>query len=177
MKILNLLLPILLAISFFSVTAQSDSLKKPFLHSYIIEEPVYTCPLHGTLVVHQPGLCPICGMRLIKAAQENTRAGVLKMYACPMHPFISSEKPGRCIKCGLNLIATNMAYCCSNHPAIARDRPGKCPECGNLLKLTPVLKIAAAPIYSYRCAIHKTVSSNIPGRCYACGAALTKSKF
>jgi Cu(I)/Ag(I) efflux system membrane fusion protein len=32
------------------------------------QETIYTCPMHPTYLSHQPGNCPICGMKLVPAA-------------------------------------------------------------------------------------------------------------
>lgn len=34
-------------------------------------EAIYTCPMHPQIIEHQPGNCPICGMRLVKKENAN----------------------------------------------------------------------------------------------------------
>lgn len=87
-------------------------------------EMFYACPMHPEIRQSTPGICPECGMRLVKKTASGTavhihaqsdkhgaRAHTAKtiqhlaqLYACPMDPDVISEKPGECQKCGMELV-------------------------------------------------------------------------
>jgi transcription initiation factor IIE alpha subunit len=60
----------------------------------------YTCPIHVTVVKHDPGKCPKCGRKMNLSPKEQMKAEVVKLYTCPMHPEVSLDKEGVCPKCG-----------------------------------------------------------------------------
>lgn len=95
----------------------------------------YTCPMHNTVAMKQPGNCPICGMKLNLSKKEEMKMAVTKNYICPTHPEVVSDKPGVCSKCGttLNLSPKEKAklgFTCPMHPNVNSDKSGKCPNCG-----------------------------------------------
>ncbi len=44
-------------------------------HASAHPSPVYVCPMHPGVVVHSPGRCPVCGMDLVRSAQETVATG------------------------------------------------------------------------------------------------------
>lgn len=81
----------------------------------------YQCPMHPSVMQDQPGICPVCGMDLVKAELRAARprpggAGAAAAapasaaqgrYWCPMHPEVTSDDPeARCPKCsGMRLMS------------------------------------------------------------------------
>src|ERR1035438_3113763 len=71
----------------------------------------YTCPMkcEGDKVYDQPGICPVCQMKLVPVGDMGMKKPDVKLkpgtiYTCPMHPEIKSDKPGSCPKCGMALV-------------------------------------------------------------------------
>lgn len=103
----------------------------------------YTCPMHDTVSMKQPGNCPICGMKLQLSKKEEMKMAQTKTYVCPNHPTEVSNKPGVCSKCGMTLNLSlkekaKLGYTCPMHPNVKSDKEGKCPNCG--MQLTKVKK-------------------------------------
>jgi transcription initiation factor IIE alpha subunit len=103
---------------------------------------LYTCPMHDTVAMKQPGNCPICGMKLQLSTKEQMKKDVTKNYKCPVHLDVTSHDPGKCPKCGrkMNLSPKEQMkaevvklYTCPMHPEVALDKEGKCPKCGKPL--------------------------------------------
>jgi hypothetical protein len=103
---------------------------------------LYTCPMHDSLAIKEPGNCPICGMKLQLSKKEQMKIEVTKAYSCPMHLEEKSDKPGKCSKCGMNLILSPKEqmktdvmnnYTCPMHNDVKSDKAGKCPKCGMTL--------------------------------------------
>jgi Cu(I)/Ag(I) efflux system membrane fusion protein len=117
----------------------------------------YLCPMHPTIVQDHPGDCPICGMKLVKAAAATTdgpgkpaAADAKPRYQCPMHPAIVQDHPGDCPICGMKLVAMAAAapepsspagsatgqalYQCPMHPTVQKDHASDCPICGMKLE-------------------------------------------
>ena len=85
-------------------------------------ETVYVCPMHPEIVRTEPGLCPICGMRLVpseaangdihgdmsathgREADQEAAEFANTAYTCPMHPEVVQSKPGTCPICGMTLV-------------------------------------------------------------------------
>jgi RND family efflux transporter MFP subunit len=78
----------------------------------------YHCPMHPTYVSDRPGVCPICGMRLVPIQGGDQGAGIGERdtrrsadakggaYVCPMCPGVTSDDPeARCPECGMRLVA------------------------------------------------------------------------
>jgi FtsP/CotA-like multicopper oxidase with cupredoxin domain len=61
---------------------------------------LWTCPMHPEIVRDGPGVCPICGMKLVPKAEEPPPA----LWTCPMHPEIVRAEPGVCPICGMKLV-------------------------------------------------------------------------
>jgi transcription initiation factor IIE alpha subunit len=102
----------------------------------------YSCPMHSSLVSHEPGKCPTCGMTLTLSNKEQMKAGKMKNYTCPVHLDVQKHDPGQCPKCGkeLNLSPKEemkakaaKVYTCPMHPQVALNKDGKCPTCGKAL--------------------------------------------
>ena len=77
---------------------------------------LYTCPMPSDSVFSdQPGICPKCGMELIKVETNETKKEisgdgmqmkgkhVITGYTCPMHPQVISDTMGTCSICGMQL--------------------------------------------------------------------------
>jgi Cu(I)/Ag(I) efflux system membrane fusion protein len=70
----------------------------------------WQCPMHPSIVQDHPGDCPICGMKLVKAAaggpagQATPAAEAKDHWQCPMHPSIVQDHPGDCPICGMKLV-------------------------------------------------------------------------
>ena len=95
----------------------------------------YSCPMHHTVAMKQPGNCPICGMKLNLSKKEEMKMAQTKNYVCPTHPNEVSDKPGICSKCGMTLNLSSkekakLGYTCPMHPNVKSDKDGKCPNCG-----------------------------------------------
>ena len=67
--------------------------------------PVYSCPMHSSIVSSKPGKCPKCGMSLNLSPKEKMKMEVMKTYSCPMkcEGNKSYDKAGKCPKCGMSL--------------------------------------------------------------------------
>jgi FtsP/CotA-like multicopper oxidase with cupredoxin domain len=59
----------------------------------------WTCVMHPEIVRAEPGVCPICGMKLVPVVEPVPAA-----WTCPMHPEIVNSEPGVCPVCGMKLI-------------------------------------------------------------------------
>ncbi len=62
------------------------------------EETLWTCGMHPQIIKHEPGNCPICGMKLVpvragSAATASERT--IKFYKSTMNPGEVSPKPGK----------------------------------------------------------------------------------
>ena len=95
----------------------------------------YTCPMHDTIAMKQPGNCPICGMKLNLSKKEEMKMDLTKNYTCPTHLNVVSDKPGNCSICGMSLQLSSkekakLGYTCPMHPNVKSDKGGKCPNCG-----------------------------------------------
>jgi len=66
----------------------------------------YTCSMHPSVSMTEPGACPLCGMDLIPIKKID--AGVAH-YTCPMHPSIKNATAGQCPICGMDLTAVSHA--------------------------------------------------------------------
>ncbi len=103
---------------------------------------LYTCPMHDSVAMKEPGNCPICGMKLNQSKKELMKKAVTKNYTCPIHTDVFTHDPGKCPQCGrkLNLspkeqmkVKEVKLYTCPMHPEVALDKDGKCPKCGTAL--------------------------------------------
>jgi RND family efflux transporter MFP subunit len=72
----------------------------------VAKKAAYFCPMHPHVRSEKPGNCPICGMKLVAANQEDAppSAAEPEGYFCPMHPNVRSDKPGDCPICGMKLV-------------------------------------------------------------------------
>lgn len=64
----------------------------------------FLCPMHPQIVQDRPGKCPICGMDLVPASQEEEREAAAATWICPMHPQVVQDRPGKCPICGMDLV-------------------------------------------------------------------------
>lgn len=61
--------------------------------SGVHEKSIYSCPMHPSIVSHEPGECPICHMKLQKVENHSgprTGKGKIVFYRHPMRPDITS---------------------------------------------------------------------------------------
>jgi Cu(I)/Ag(I) efflux system membrane fusion protein len=62
-------------------------------------ETIYHCPMHPNYLSHEPGNCPICGMKLVKVNSNDPQpaGGTKKIlyYRDAMNPSHTSDKPGK----------------------------------------------------------------------------------
>ncbi|RMF16187.1 MAG: efflux RND transporter periplasmic adaptor subunit [Candidatus Dadabacteria bacterium] len=66
---------------------------------------LYQCPMHPDVTSHEPGDCPICGMRLVPveqggephehAAEQGNADCEVAYWVAPMDPNYRSDKPGK----------------------------------------------------------------------------------
>lgn len=59
-----------LAIAFFSFIGCKNNVNKNASSTAATEE-IYTCPMHPQIIRHEPGNCPVCGMKLVKKENAN----------------------------------------------------------------------------------------------------------
>ncbi len=126
MKIFLFLISILLT----SVPVFAQGTTKQTQH---IDSVYYTCVMHPEIHAAKPGMCPKCGMTLIKKIIKVEKQVPTKInnrpkstsgsntnkkappkiivqqtdsvyYTCVMHPEIHSATPGKCPKCGMTLV-------------------------------------------------------------------------
>jgi membrane fusion protein, copper/silver efflux system len=61
------------------------------------QKPLYVCPMHPSVTADHPSDCPICGMKLVKAAQSPDAAAKgprkVAFYRSPMDPKQTSPTP------------------------------------------------------------------------------------
>jgi len=106
----------------------------------------YTCPMHPNIVANEPGNCPICGMHLVKIAQDKSGESTEQDHAGHAHEHFAHEQVDQS-RAALEhvLVAAEPAatadksadkYTCPMHPAIVTNEPGNCPICGmHLVKI------------------------------------------
>ncbi len=94
----------------------------------------FVCPMHPEIVSDTAGMCPKCGMSLIKenkkSFQSHMHDGMAKnsdikksiLYTCPMDPDIVTDAPGNCPKCGMKLVPMTMDHNGhENHASMEND--------------------------------------------------------
>ena len=64
------------------------------------EQERWTCAMHPTVILDEPGNCPICDMRLTKIANDPAPAPLaaerkILLWRAPMDPSFTSDKPGK----------------------------------------------------------------------------------
>ncbi|MDT3697501.1 MAG: efflux RND transporter periplasmic adaptor subunit [Ignavibacterium sp.] len=59
------------------------------------EKQLYTCGMHPQIISDEPGICPICEMKLVPIKNKNQKSGERKIlfYRNPMNPDIISDHP------------------------------------------------------------------------------------
>lgn len=103
----------------------------------------YTCSMHDSVAMKQPGNCPICGMKLNLSKKEEMKMAITKNYVCPTHQTVVKDQPGICPICGMALNMSTkekskLGYYCPMHPDFKSDKDGKCSKCGmQLTKVKP----------------------------------------
>jgi len=126
----------------------------------------YVCPMpeHVSIQFAHPGLCPLCGMKLVPVTADELAhlvpGAAVDYYTCPMpeHADVHLDRPGQCPKCGMTLIPVMKApepktptaepaglpvlFTCpmASHADVVSDKPGQCPKCG--MDLVPTSTVA-----------------------------------
>lgn len=138
MKSFKLLLMVTLTIMSLTAFSQEKAGRKDTTNHVKL----YTCPMHDSIAMKQPGNCPICGMKLQLSTKEQMKKDVTKTYTCPVHLAVTSHDPGKCPQCGrkMNLSPKEQMkaevvklYTCPMHPEVALNKDGVCPKCGKSL--------------------------------------------
>ena len=84
-------LAVILSLTFFiynKSTAESQNTAE--------KEQLYTCGMHPFIIMHEPGNCPICGMKLVPvkdASNANNKEKKALYYRNPMDPSVISDHP------------------------------------------------------------------------------------
>ncbi len=71
---------------------------------------LWTCGMHPQVIQDEPGLCPICNMKLTpldtgeEPAAEHQHGTPEQLYTCPMHPQVLEKEPGQCPICNMDLV-------------------------------------------------------------------------
>jgi RND family efflux transporter MFP subunit len=75
------------------------------------ENQLWTCGMHPQVIQDEPGLCPICNMKLTPIeggaeppAAEHQHEEQASLYTCPMHPQVMEKEPGQCPICNMDLV-------------------------------------------------------------------------
>ncbi len=64
----------------------------------------WTCTMHPSVKLKEPGTCPICGMNLEAVKRQEAAAQEPSIYwTCTMHLSVKMKEPGTCPICGMNL--------------------------------------------------------------------------
>ena len=64
----------------FSINAYAQSTPAPIMDSIKLPEKVmYTCSMHPDIISDQPGICPKCGMELVKITNDQNDSKGMKM--------------------------------------------------------------------------------------------------
>jgi membrane fusion protein, copper/silver efflux system len=74
-----------------------------------VEEAIYRCPMHPTLIAEREGECPVCGMDLVKDASAQTTSSAggerkIAYWRAPMDPSYTADQPGKS-PMGMDLLA------------------------------------------------------------------------
>lgn len=90
---------------------------------YLVDELIWTCPVHREETSSAEGLCAQCGRPLV-------RVRVTVVWSCPLHALAESG-PGKCRVCGRELypVSQELFYTCPMHPEVRELEPGSCPLC------------------------------------------------
>ena len=70
------------------------------------QDQLYTCGMHPEVIMHEPGNCPICGMKLIPLKKEtpgSSKEKKIMYWQAPMNPTEIYDKPGKS-KMGMDLV-------------------------------------------------------------------------
>jgi membrane fusion protein, copper/silver efflux system len=72
-------------------------------------EQLWTCGMHPQVIQDEPGLCPICNMKLTPLKQETAPAAAAseptkQLWTCGMHPQVIQDEPGDCPICNMKLV-------------------------------------------------------------------------
>src|SRR5262245_43105237 len=83
----------------------------------------YICLHHPEIFETEPGVCPLCKMKLIPIKLDSS-------WSCPVHSVISRHDPGRCPICKRDLVqvTVSVSWTCAGRTDIDQLDPGKCPD-------------------------------------------------
>ena len=83
----------------------------------------YVCPHHPEIFEVEPGVCPLCKMKLVPIKLDS-------IWSCPVHSVISRHDPGKCPICKRDLVqvTVSVSWTCTGRSDIDQLDPGKCPD-------------------------------------------------
>lgn len=67
-------------------------------HSVKHLDPQYQCPMHPQIIKDEPGVCPLCGMKLVKLESndsEERKDKKIRYWVAPMDANYRRDKPGK----------------------------------------------------------------------------------
>jgi len=132
----------------------------------------YFCPMkcEGEKVYHQPGVCPVCNMRLVPAGVDNQNNKPKSTHNHSEHQHENDHDH----KHESSKRAIGRYYCpmrCEGDKTY--DHPGDCPVCGMHLKKEESISPSGT---IYTCPMHPEIRSDKPGSCPKCGMTLVPEK-
>lgn len=83
----------------------------------------YICLHHPEIFEVEPGICPICKMKLVPIKLD-------AIWSCPVHSVIARHEPGKCPidRRDLVQVTVSVSWTCEGRSDIEQLDPGKCPD-------------------------------------------------
>ena len=103
---------------------------------------IYTCKMHPEIQSTQSGVCPKCGMELVKktkrleAQNKKQKMNMMSMMMGGMNDMDNMTKinsEGEIKYTNDSSQNNSLLYTCSMHPEIQSNQKGNCPKCGMTL--------------------------------------------
>jgi uncharacterized paraquat-inducible protein A len=148
MKIKQLILRMLTVTVFTFVGVAATGQNKSGVDTTKQDTVIYTCTMHPEIQSRQSGVCPKCGMDLVKKSElsENKqKKHKMKMMSMMMGGMNGMDNMENTNSADNNKTTTDsrqkdtLLYTCSMHPEIQSSQPGNCPKCGmTLIKKTAI---------------------------------------
>ncbi len=128
----------------------------------------YTCPMHPEVVADAPGRCPICGMHLVKVAQEHADHGhehAAPPSAAQGHDHSMPEQA-----------AQSHGHSMHEHTAQGHDHSAHDHATQSSVAQKNILGLdkPATSSDKYTCPMHPAIVTDAPGACPICGMNLVK---